>query len=67
MISGHKAVGECGDVNVCVLDSSDIFSEGGCTIYGIKTYHGMRVDEAILNTAAIVIKAGGPAERFLTE
>lgn len=61
MISGHKAVGECGDVNAVVLDSSDIFSEGGCTIYGIKTYHGMRVDEAILNTAAIVIKAGGPS------
>lgn len=61
MISGHKAVGECGDVNAVVLDSSDIFSEGGCTIYGIKTYHGMRVDDAILDTAAIVIKAGGPS------
>lgn len=61
MISGHTAIGECGDVNAIVLDSSDIFSEGGCTIYGIKTYHGMRVDEAILNTAAIVIKAGGPS------
>lgn len=61
MISGHKAVGECGDVNAVVLDSSDIFSEGGCTIYGIKTYNGMRVDEAILDTAAIVIKAGGPS------
>lgn len=61
MISGHRAVNECGDVNAVVLDSSDIFSEGGCTIYGIKTYNGMRVDEAILNTAAIVIKAGGPS------
>lgn len=61
MISGHRAVSECGDVNAVVLDSSDIFSQGGCTIYGIKTYNGMRVDEAILNTAAIVIKAGGPS------
>ena len=61
MISGHKAVSECGDVNAVVLDSSDIFSQGGCTIYGIKTYNGMRVDEAILNTAAVVIKAGGPS------
>lgn len=61
VISGHGAVEELGSGDGVLIDSGDIFSEGGCTIYGIKTYYNMRIDEAILDTAAVVIAAGSPA------
>lgn len=60
MISGFPAVADCEHANAVVFDSSDIFARGGCNIHGIKTYHNMRIDEAILHTAALVIEAGGP-------
>lgn len=60
MISGFPAVQSCERTNAVAFDSSDIFARGGCNIHGIKTYHNMRIDEAILHTAALVIAAGGP-------
>lgn len=60
MVSGFPAVADCEHANAIVFDSSDIFARGGCSIHGIKTYHNMRIDEAILQTAALVIGAGGP-------
>lgn len=60
MISGFPAVQGCDRTNAVAFDSSDIFASGGCNIHGIKTYHNMRIDEAILHTAALVIAAGGP-------
>lgn len=60
MLSGYAAVHGCAHTNAVVFDSSDIFARGGCNIHGIKTYHNMRIDEAILHTATLVIHSGGP-------
>lgn len=60
MVSGYAAAQDCGETNAVVFDSSDIFKHGGCNIHGFKSFHGMRMDEAILDAAALVISAGGP-------
>lgn len=60
MVSGYAAAEDCGETNAVVFDSSDIFRHGGCNIHGFKSFHGMRMDEAILDAAALVISAGGP-------
>lgn len=60
MVSGYAAAQNCGETNAVVFDSSDIFKHGGCNIHGFKSFHGMRMDEAILDAAALVISAGGP-------
>lgn len=60
MVSGYAAAEDCGETNAVVFDSSDIFQHGGCNIHGFKSFHGMRMDEAILDAAALVISAGGP-------
>lgn len=60
MLSGYSAVADCGQANAVVFDSSDIFARGGCSILGIKTFRNMRIDEAILDAAAVVVEAGGP-------
>lgn len=57
---GHNPAFECNGTNAIIVDSSDLFMQGYCNIDGIKTFHNMRIDEAILDAAALVIKAGGP-------
>lgn len=59
-ILGHKAILDCIGTNAIVVDSSDLFKKGRCGIDGIKTFHSMRIDEAILDAAALVIESGGP-------
>lgn len=59
-IVGHRAVADSVDVNAYVLDSTDIFRKGSCNIIGIKTFQSMRIDDAILYAAALVIESGGP-------
>ncbi len=59
-IVGHRAVADSVDANAYVLDSTDIFRKGSCNIIGIKTFQSMRIDDAILYAAALVIESGGP-------
>lgn len=59
-ILGHRAVNSSTNINAYVLDSTDIFRPGTCSIIGIKTFKNMRIDDAILYAAALVIESGGP-------
>lgn len=59
MVSGYEAVDNALSANAVVLDSSDLFKSGGAGFYGIKTFNSMRIDEAILYTAAVVIDSDG--------
>ena len=60
MISGYEAADHFLGTNAIALDSSEIFDVSQCNIYGIKTFHSMRIDEAILFTAAMLIEAKAP-------
>ena len=59
LISGYEAVEDTLDANAAVLDARDIFSGGDANVYGIKMFNSMRIDEAILYTAAVVIQSEG--------
>ena len=59
-IVGHRAVEDSTDANAYVFDATDIFKKGSCSIIGIKTFHNMRIDDAILYAAALVIESDGP-------
>ena len=58
-INGYSAVEDVVNSNGVVIDSGDALMGGGCNIEGIKLYHKMRIDEAILYTASVVIEADG--------
>lgn len=60
MISGYEAADHFLGTNAVALDASEIFDTSQCNIYGIKTFHSMRIDEAILFTAAMLIEAKAP-------
>ncbi len=59
LINGYSAVEDAVNSNGVVIDAFDAFQQGGCNIEGMKIYHKMRVDEAILYTASVVIASGG--------
>lgn len=59
IINGYSAVEDAVNTNGVVIDACDAFQMGGCNIEGMKIYHKMRVDEAILYTASVVIASGG--------
>ncbi len=59
LVNGFAAVEDAINSNGIVIDCGDAFQRGGCNIEGIKLYHKMRIDEAILYTASVVIESGG--------
>ncbi len=60
IISGWEAYRECAESNAVTVDATDIFDKEGGNIFGIKTFSSMKVDDAILNTAALLVSSGGP-------
>lgn len=59
MIASFDAAFDATTANAVVLDAADLFDETDCRLRGMKTYHKMRVDEALLFTAAMTIQSGG--------
>jgi len=60
MLTGMSAVDSFCDTNVVVMDAYDLFPKGFVDMRGYKTFGSNRLDEAILDTAAVSISAGGP-------
>lgn len=60
MVSGWGAVKEFGHLHALVVDAADLFPSESVLLHGIKTFSGARIDEAILDAAAVSIAAGGP-------
>lgn len=60
MISCQEAVNELCRTNVVILDSKDLFDQKACTMHGFKDFKNVRLDDAMLYAAAMVIRSGGP-------
>ncbi|MBR6552521.1 MAG: hypothetical protein IKT89_06745, partial [Clostridia bacterium] len=59
IITGWEANKMCAVANGMTVNSTDVFDKDGGNVYGIKTFHSMKVDEAILHTAAMLVASGG--------
>lgn len=60
MISCQDAVNELCRTNAIILDSKDLFDQNLCAMHGFKDFKNVRVDDAMLYAAAMVIRSGGP-------
>ncbi len=60
MISCQDAVNELCRTNSIILDSKDLFDQNLCAMHGFKDFKNVRVDDAMLYAAAMVIRSGGP-------
>ncbi len=60
MISSYAAAFEYESTNAIAVDASELFPGESCNIHGMKTFNGVRVDDAVLTAASMLIAAGGP-------
>ncbi len=60
MLAGWDAFNECISANAVAIDSADVFDENGGNVFGIHPFYDIQIDEAILYTASLLIKSGGP-------
>lgn len=60
MMTGRNAVDRFGRIDAVCVDAAELFPSDNVLLHGIKTFVGTRIDEAILDAAAVVIAAGGP-------
>lgn len=60
MINGYAGAKKMADANAIVFDASSLFPAGSCDFHGVKTFGGTRIDDAILQTAAVVISTQSP-------
>lgn len=60
MISCQDAVNELYRTNAIILDSKDLFDQNACAMTGFKDFKNVRMDDAMLYAAAMVIRSGGP-------
>lgn len=60
MLSCQDAVNELYRTNAVVLDSRDLFDKNACSLAGFRDFKNVRMDDAMLYAAAMVIRSGGP-------
>lgn len=60
MLIGWKAVETFKNTDALLVDASEVFPSENILLHGIKTFAGARIDEAILDAAAVSIESGGP-------
>lgn len=60
MLAGFPAAEDFNDVNTVAIEASDLFDANHVRLHGIKTFSGQRIDQAILEAAAVVCNMGGP-------
>ncbi len=59
MISGWDAAEEYDGVHALTVNASDLFRSENVPLYDIRPFEGARIDQAILDIAAVTIQAGG--------
>lgn len=60
MVCGYEGAHVTHNSNALVMEASDLFGARSCDLHGIKTFNGTKIDDAILQTAAVIIKTKSP-------
>lgn len=60
MVNGFAGAHMMDDANALVIEAHDLFGPKSCDLHGIKTFNGAKIDDAILQTAAVIIKTKSP-------
>ena len=66
-ISGFAAADDVAETNAVVIDSSELFPEGFCSLKGMKLYKRMQMDEAILYAASVLEGTNHPLKNVFME
>ena len=59
-VCGYEGASMAYNANTMVMEAADLFSKNCCEMHGIKTFEGAKVDDAILQAAAVMIQTKSP-------
>ncbi len=60
MICGFEGAHYIHNSNAIVMEASDLFGARSCCFHGYKTFNGAKIDDALLQTAAVIIQTKSP-------
>lgn len=60
LVCGFEGANVTQKSNALVMEASDLFDAHSCDLHGIKTFNGTKIDDAILQTAAVLMKTNSP-------
>lgn len=67
LANSEQCTQDGGEVNAVVIDARDLLPPSSVTLSGIKTSKGMRIDEAILDAASILVQSGSILSEIFLE
>lgn len=67
IVTGYAGAFEYESTNAVAVDAADLFPGSSCNIHGMKTFYGVRIDDAILTAASMLIAAQGPISSLFNE
>lgn len=59
-ICGYEGAAMTQNADGIVMEAADLFDKNSCDLHGIKTFDGTKVDDAIINAAAVMIHTKSP-------
>lgn len=60
MICGYEGAHYIHNSNAIVMEASELFGPRSCCFHGYKTFNGAKIDDALLETAAVIIQTKSP-------
>ncbi len=60
MICGYEGAHYIHNSNAIVMEASELFGAHSCAFHGYKTFNGAKIDDALLQTAAVIIQTNSP-------
>lgn len=60
MVNGFAGARTVNDAGALVMEANDLFGAKSCSLHGVKLFNGAKIDDAILQTAAVIIKTKSP-------
>lgn len=59
-VCGYEGAVMANDSNAMVMEAADLFARDSCELHGIKVFNGAKVDDAIVQAAAVIIQTKSP-------
>ncbi len=59
-VCGYEGAEMASTGDAMVMSAADLFGKNSCDLFGIKTFNGAKVDDAIIQAAAVMIQTNSP-------
>lgn len=67
MVSGYEGAHTAHKSNALVMEASDLFGDHSCDLHGIRLFNKTKVDDALLLTAAVIMKTKSPLKHVFDD